>query len=699
MPISYPLSPPNAVSLASQLPLEVQFVILKDVMVNFLNSRCSEEGLLSSRRETHHDMLAQFVSMLGYSTSFDTVLSMAIPELNLDNSIFSSLHFEQFAKFVITRSLQIKSLQIDPALHDDANLYNSPDIIRFLEFHCQTVVSIYQIIMQPASSEELLKHSYYVKFINHLEWSRGLFFPLYHSGLLSQLHRLRKLLIPLRDQGDITMLNDIIKASWFRASTKLILKVESEETSDAVYCLSKLSDIIQRNEKLDITLDIDLTLFSHLVIDALSQLILHPIPISNMEFYAESNDYIQPVTALLNKVTNTKRISLVPDDTMDISNIIFSNESLSTLQLIDLSSPSEFVFHDLHSLKHLDLINCSISWQAMSKLPENLEVLDFDCVALTGNGLDCTLPLQLRKLNIFGNPSFSALPVILNASELHDLDVVIIYLDPAIVNPYYISEEDPVVEKNISNTFTITQLQDFISQLPSSLSSFEITSKGYLRVDFDSYSLCCPDKLSFSHFTNLKKLKFDFLNHTPSFDVSIFPDSLETLDFTSSKNLTGLFPSNLITLSVDLGSYDESLTYFLNTITNLTNLVTLRTRIPEYQPVDLRGVKFPPHLCSFELDLNLSYDSDMDGSDPTKEIAPYIVLDEIPLNYFRLPQADSRHIIVVDGSKGENIESMKRQIHGLSSECGWVQYSRLDDSETDPILDSLHTLFDICGLI
>ncbi|GME91508.1 unnamed protein product [Ambrosiozyma monospora] len=319
-------------------------------MVNFLNSRCSEEGLLSSRRETHHDILAQFVSMLGYSTSFDTVLSMAIPELNLDNSIFSSPHFEQFAKFVITRSLQIKSLQIDPALHDDVHRYNSPDILRLLEFHCRTVVSNYRVIMDPISSVELLRHSYYVKFINHLEWSRGLFSPLYHSGLLSQLHRLRKLLIPLKDQGDIAMLNDIIKASWFKASTKLILRVESEETSDAVYCLSKLHDIIQRNEKLDITLDIDLTLSSPLVINALSQLILQPTPISNVELYAESNGYIRPKAALLNKATTIKRICLTPDDIMDITDITFSNESVTSLKLIDLSSPSEIVFHGLHSL-------------------------------------------------------------------------------------------------------------------------------------------------------------------------------------------------------------------------------------------------------------------------------------------------------------------------------------------------------------
>ncbi|GME72226.1 unnamed protein product [Ambrosiozyma monospora] len=136
MSVSYPLSPSNCVLLASQLPLEVKFVVLKEVMVNFLNSK---RDRMRYRSNKCHDMIAQFVSMLGYNTDLDMILSMVVQELNLDSSIFSSPHFERFARFVIKRSLQLKSLQIEP-LFKDPTFYNSPEIICLLEFHCQTVI-------------------------------------------------------------------------------------------------------------------------------------------------------------------------------------------------------------------------------------------------------------------------------------------------------------------------------------------------------------------------------------------------------------------------------------------------------------------------------------------------------------------------------------------------------------------------------
>ncbi|GME74764.1 unnamed protein product [Ambrosiozyma monospora] len=190
-------------------------------------------------------MLAQLVSMMGYSTDFDTVLCMAIQELSLDSSIFISPHFEKFAKFVITKSLKIKSLQIDPPFRDVA-LLNNPDTIRLLKSHCQTVVSISDMGVSPFSSAELLEHSYYVKFIHYLNWTHEMFSILLNSGLLSQLHRLRKLVIRLKGQDDIAWLNEVISAPWFKASTKLVLQFDPEQTSDAVDCLPILNDILKK---------------------------------------------------------------------------------------------------------------------------------------------------------------------------------------------------------------------------------------------------------------------------------------------------------------------------------------------------------------------------------------------------------------------------------------------------------------------
>ncbi|GME70878.1 unnamed protein product [Ambrosiozyma monospora] len=267
-------------------------------------------------------------------------------------------------------------------------------------------------------------------------------------------------------------------------------------------------------------------------------------------------------------------------------------------------------------------------------------------------------------------------------------------------NPLY--QYDEVTDRflEITNTFSLTQLQAFISSLPSHLSSLDITNRSYLRRNLDDYSLCCPDNLYFSHFTNLQKLNFGCGNNTLFFNVSIFPETLETFDYLSANVLTGHFPSNLITLNVDLSCYDESVTYFFNMIITLNNLVTLRIRISHYESVDLREARFPSRLCSF-------YETHMAGmdysTDPNKVGTRYIVLDAIPtsLNHFSLvDDCMHMHIIVIDGSKGENIASMKRQISFGESFVhmglgyigrNWIQYSCFDEEES--IIDSLCTLF------
>ncbi|GME83195.1 unnamed protein product [Ambrosiozyma monospora] len=96
----------------------------------------------------------------------------------------------------------------------------------------------------------MLKHSYYAKFITYLDWDSKTFSSLYHSGLLSQLRRLTELVPHLEYQGDITMLNGIIKASWSNMSTKLVLKFESNRISEPADCIIQLNDILQRNRKL-----------------------------------------------------------------------------------------------------------------------------------------------------------------------------------------------------------------------------------------------------------------------------------------------------------------------------------------------------------------------------------------------------------------------------------------------------------------
>ncbi|GMF07909.1 unnamed protein product [Ambrosiozyma monospora] len=126
----------------------------------------------------------------------------------------------------------------------------------------------------------------------------------------------------------------------------------------------------------------------------------------------------------------------------------------------------------------------------------------------------------------------------------------------------------------------------------------------------------------------------------------------------------------------------------------MSNLVELKTQIPEYWSVDLRHVKFPPRLNFFELGIgcgDIDFEEMLSGSDPIKAGTPYIVMHGFTVSLENIHLLVDRHVIFVDGSKGENFESMKRQISGVSPRCEWAHYSRFDEGNS--ILDSSRTLF------
>ncbi|GME76831.1 unnamed protein product [Ambrosiozyma monospora] len=301
-----------------------------------------------------------------------------------------------------------------------------------------------------------------------------------------------------------------------------------------------------------------------------------------------------------------------------------------------LPSTSELIFHNLSSLKHLTLFGGTINADTIARFPETLEELSFDFVESPGTEFTdgIRMPVHLRSLWLHINPEHTGLPAIVNVDQL-------VYLENVMCQPKCIH---------------LNQLQNFISQLPSDLNSLDINNEGYLRGDLDGYDLCCPDKLSLDHFTNLTRLNFDCLNNSKSFNVSIFPESLETLDFTSSKLLTGFFPSKLDRLIINLFSYGESLEVFLSSITNLTNLTILKIEKAGYQrEFDFGGVEFPAQLNTIHLDLGFPDEDNV----PTNMWQPFFVFGRFPLalTYFHLRVFSCT--IIVDGSTGETVDLMK----------------------------------------
>ncbi|GME78405.1 unnamed protein product [Ambrosiozyma monospora] len=139
------------------------------------------------------------------------------------------------------------------------------------------------------------------------------------------------------------------------------------------------------------------------------------------------------------------------------------------------------------------------------------------------------LPTGLCSLTWHNNIYCFTLPKILNIGEILDLKTVSVQIDPfkfndscdGVVLDYH---DDPINKKflQISNTCTIGQLQQFVSQLPTDLEILKININGYIRHNLDSYSTCCPAELSFKRFANLDCFEMDCLNNVKILTSPLF---------------------------------------------------------------------------------------------------------------------------------------------------------------------------------
>ncbi|GME85393.1 unnamed protein product [Ambrosiozyma monospora] len=140
--------------ITSNLPISINFLILKQVIMNHLCSFSSKNNNKNSTISslsytaprlghntfgpllTSHDLLSQVVSLLGHHPDLDYILSMIIQDMELDSTIFDSIHFKQFSDFTFTRSIKLRKL-ILLQRGDNANLLrftDDPNVFKFIEY-------------------------------------------------------------------------------------------------------------------------------------------------------------------------------------------------------------------------------------------------------------------------------------------------------------------------------------------------------------------------------------------------------------------------------------------------------------------------------------------------------------------------------------------------------------------------------------
>ncbi|GME74622.1 unnamed protein product [Ambrosiozyma monospora] len=688
--LPYPSS--TAITLASQLPIEIQCNILKFVLLKFLFFIRDTDGKLDDGGISHDDDIygllgslygsrnvqTQLASFIGYYDLLDDIICMAIEEAELYLVLLDFDDYPVNAKlidFLSSRSVPLKSIVLK-----SANYYQpSWNLLKLIEFQCEKVHLT--VTYEGFNSE--IKDAVWLKFVNSLLWTDRVQ-SLKTSGIVDKFNDLIELTVHLYEVGEISLVEDILhgleQKSHPLKELRIVMYPRARTKEIVSDFRTQLGNLITKNPKVDIQILIISPSFGFEYQWRLSSRLL-PIPAFDL-IYPLSVEEVDTLETKC-RAPGLNHLSFHGLECDECDMIKISNSTIRSIH-IDSFSLDHLSIDKPISLRELHVCRCDLNQSLFSNLPESMqEILIADCTYNPTSVLDSGihLPLQLCSLELHCMPPFLNELKIGNIDQLRHLKKVSITI---FATPIVSRADDITLERlRVSNSFALSEVQSFIDQLPNDLESLQIKADGRFRTDPDNCTICLSDAISFEKFTSLKVLKFYWSESTGSFDVSKFP-SVDHLECAALEHLNGCFSEGILNLGIDLTSYEETLEHFLNTfVSNMTNLVSLDVITPACNSIDFRKVTFPCGFCSFKLyfpDRRSSLDIDLEEVPPVS-----IVLDSIPssLNYFKL---DMRHrqpmVLVVDDCKGETIASMKNRLcFHRNTKYDWVQYSHFDETE------------------
>ncbi|GME71645.1 unnamed protein product [Ambrosiozyma monospora] len=564
----------------------------------------------------------------------------------------------------------------------------------------------------------------YLKSVNCLLWPPRELSTLLHWNLLSKLSSLTQFSVRVSYREDLFRVDEMMEHLKLATPSVRYLYLDCTDFSgpeeSCVEFLVQAKAFIKKHQNNKLVIEFDISFYD---IPIQTQWNIHSKWPSSLPLDIAYPKHAKDIesTAQWCSSPDIKGLSLESTSTAILKNtemtpfLKVSNGTILNMVLKHFST--DYVLH-LNGFDSLDRLEIKFSTlNKFPSLPESLKKLRIEYVtdlAMTDMDHGIVLPTQLCSLTWTGNKCCYTLPKILNVDELHDLkdvsinicpfefsdlvdDSLCAFKDSVSTHALRISNLDTTNFLRISNTCTIDQLQQSVSQLPYDLQSFQISIDGYIRSSLNDYSACCLDNLSFEHFTNLNYLELSCLNNDSSFNVSVFPN-VEHLNVNISPPVfSGSFAPGIRSLTVSLKTYREPLSHFMNHfISKLISLVSLSIKIYSHTHVDIRKFTFPSHLCSFILKLSdyFQWDNNPIIPVPINNVNKgCVIVDAFPirLNYFELGLPIPRTInVIVDDRKGENVSSMAKRISFSLGKANWIQYSHFDCDEETLGIDSLY---------
>ncbi|GME71508.1 unnamed protein product [Ambrosiozyma monospora] len=261
MAVSNPNPIETGIKLASSLVPEIQCIILKFVIEDFV---CFIEGITEAFSDhtitsCSNNVQAQLLSLTGYDDLLDDIICMAINELDLTLNLFDykrqhkhAPFIDEFINFVTSRSVKLKRVNVWTDFDSSVEQLTNPNTMKLLESHSDGVRLMF-------FAHKIPTNCFYFNFVNILDCSLNEFSELLTWGS-NKLTSLTKFSVRLFDMRELSRLEKAMK-HLPPSVKKLYVHYSDFAGSEESYVdfLSQASTFITKHSHLSIQFDIFFT--------------------------------------------------------------------------------------------------------------------------------------------------------------------------------------------------------------------------------------------------------------------------------------------------------------------------------------------------------------------------------------------------------------------------------------------------------
>ncbi|GME77300.1 unnamed protein product [Ambrosiozyma monospora] len=213
-------------TITSNLPQEIQSLILQYVLVKYFTVLTTESISSSNRNPQKPDlgiesMMKEITSLLNYNPLLDGIISVALQQLELDESVFKSQYFGQLSEFILSKEVKVKTMNMSVNPSVDSSALIEPAYMKFLQFGCRNLICQCQLYDKLYN---VMADTAHLHFVTSLNISLFCCPRAWFLDSIEGLTRLTDLKIMVSSSNEVEFLCEIMKDLNVWVSRKNMLK-------------------------------------------------------------------------------------------------------------------------------------------------------------------------------------------------------------------------------------------------------------------------------------------------------------------------------------------------------------------------------------------------------------------------------------------------------------------------------------------